>query len=120
MKDELKCKQVYELLMPPIVCTGYSKGKVSIVKCGNYIKSSQTYYPDKKWKISLDEDMSDFAMGFYEIIYKSLLGGNLMVNKNDDLCDGEFTGDTMNPFNYIANLFPQAGRSSRGGCLSWR
>lgn len=110
MIDELKSKQVYELLLTPIVCTGYSEGKVSIIKCGDKIKTSQSYYPYKKWEIPLDEDMSDFAMGFYEILYKDILNGNQMID-NDDLCDREFAGDTMNSFNYIANLLPQAGRS---------
>ena len=112
MIDALKCRQVYEILMTPIECTGYSKGTISINKSGNHINSTQTYYPYKKWDISLDEDMSDFAIGFYQIIYKSLLVGNeIMIDGNDDLCDRAFAGDTMNSFNYIARLFPEAGRS---------
>lgn len=121
MKDEIKSKQIYEILLTPIVCEGYSKGKVSIVNCDNYIKSTQTYYPYKKWNIPLDEDMSDFAMGFYEIIYKNLLSEKLMVNEHDVLCDRKFAGDTMNSFNYIANLFPQAScsRGSRTPKSQW-
>lgn len=110
MVDEIKCKQVYELLITPIVCTGYSNGKIDISNVGGIIKSTQTYYPYKKWNAPLDEDMSDFAMGFYEIVYKCLLSENKML-KDDNLYDTEFAGDTMNSFNYIANLFPEAGRS---------
>jgi hypothetical protein len=110
--DEQKRQQVYEVLITPIECTEYSNGKESIVKIGNIIKTTQTYYPYKKWDIPLDEDMSDFAVGFYEILYKSLLCGNRMLNDDDDLVNRNFAGDTMNSFNYIANLFPEAGRSS--------
>lgn len=110
MLNEKKRKQVYGVLITPIECIGFSDGTVNIKKTGNIIKTTQTYYPYKKWRCPLDEDMSDFAMGFYEILYKGLLGGNRMIC-DDDLVDRFYAGDTMNSFNYIANLFPQAGRS---------
>lgn len=114
MIDDIKKKQVYEVLLTSIECTKYSggiKGKVEIFREGNKIKTTQTYYPYKKWGIPLDPDMSDFAIGFYAIIYKEILKESIL-NKDDGFSNKEFAGDTMNSFNSIANLVPEAGKSS--------
>lgn len=112
-----KKKQVFEILLMPIECTRYSKEKVEKVEIErkeNIIESTQTYYPCKKCDITLDEDMSDFAIGFYEIIYNKILNGNSIINKdNDSLCDSRYAGDTMNSFETIANRFPEAGKSKK-------
>lgn len=119
---EQKRKQVYEVLITPIKCIKYSKGKASIVKRGNLIETTQTYYPYKNRDIRLDEDMSDFAVGFYKILYKSLLPRNRILKDNDALVDKNFAGDTMNSFNNIANLFPEAGlcKNKRTPKCQWR
>lgn len=117
--DECKRKQIIEVLLCPIESVRYSSGKVKIWRENNMIKSTQTYYPYKRWNgkdkpILLDEDMSDFSVGFYEIVYKSILCGNPIINKeNDRLIDTRFAGDTMNSFETIANLFPEAGKSRK-------
>lgn len=112
-----KRKQVFDILMLPIEAVKYSAEKVEICREGNVIKSTQTYYPYKKWNgkplpISLDEDMSDFAIGFYEIIYDSIINVKSLI-KNDKLSDDRFAGDTMNSFETIANLFPEAGNCKK-------
>ena len=120
--EDIKRQQVYEILLTPIVCTKYSNRNVEIEREKNVINSTQTYYPCKKFHITLDEDMSDFSVGFYEIIYKELLNGNPIINnKNDGLFDRRFAGDTMNSFETIANLIPEAGdcKKNRTPCTKW-
>lgn len=112
-----KRKQVFDILMLPIQAVKYSAGKVEICRDVNVIKSTQTYYPYKEWngklvEIPLDEDMSDFAIGFYEIIYESIINAKSLI-ENDSLTDAKFAGDTMNSFETIANLFPEAGNCKK-------
>jgi hypothetical protein len=71
------------------------------------VLSGQKYYS------SADADMSDFAIGFYEIIYKEILKGKPILGQKGSLRNSEFAGDTMNSFNTIANCTPGAGKSSR-------
>ena len=107
-----KKKQVEEILLSPINVIGY-KGNAAarINKVRNKIETTQSYYPYKNYPINLDADMSDFAIGFYEIIYKDFLE-NEILKETDALFNEEFAGDTMNSFNSIANTVPGAGKSS--------
>lgn len=105
-----KKKHVYDILITSVECTGYSNGKQEISKSGSIIKSTQTYYPFKNYPITLDPDMSDFAIGFYKIIYKDILRENGILNV-DSLVDDNFAGDTMNSFNNITNCVKGAGRT---------
>ncbi len=108
-----KEKQVEEILLTPIIVTRYSGHRgVRIKKVGNKIETTQSYYPYKKYKINLDPDMSDFAIGFYEILYKDLLEKPI-INEENALSNEEFAGDTMNGFNVIANGIPEAGKSAK-------
>lgn len=123
--EYIKRKQVFDVLMLPIEATKYSGGNVEIYREGNIIKSTQTYYPWKEWNgkplpISLDEDMSDFAVKFYEIIYSSIINNKSLI-ENDSLVDKKFAGDTMNSFETIANLFPEAGccKKNRTSSDAW-
>lgn len=52
--------------------------------------------------------MSDFAVGFYNIVYEDILSGKCLLD-GKYLTDCCFAGDTMNSFNAIANLVPEAG-----------
>lgn len=114
MCNSLKRKQVYQILLMPIECTKYSNGNVEITLEKTSIKSTQTYFPNKNYNIVLDEDMSDFSIGYYQIIYDEILNGNPIINScTDSLFDQKFAGDTMNSFNTIANLFPEAGRNRK-------
>ena len=103
-----KIQQVYNILITPIKCTRYSmekreKVEIYIDAKTNIIKSTQTYYPYKKFKgealpIRLDEDMSDFACGFYEIIYKNIFPNpqtTKILNERDALVNTQYAGDTM-------------------------
>lgn len=108
MTKEEKQKQVKEILCMPIVC---EKRKTKIIReckggsIGDVIYTGQTY------SRRLDEDMSDFAVGFYEIIYKDILCTEMLLEK--DLNNKEFAGDTMNSFNTTANSVPEAGKSAK-------
>lgn len=96
---EIKTKKVYDLLLTPIICEKTKSREISIIKKSGLIISSQQYYS------TADEDMSDFAIEFYKILY----GNNLLYKKkvleNECLVNKEFAGDTMNSFNTIANMF---------------
>ncbi|NRT71129.1 hypothetical protein [Clostridium beijerinckii] len=95
--------QVYEILLMPIYC---DKKHDKISREDNKIKTGQ------KYRSMPDEDMSDFAIGFYEIIYKDILNSKPLLEKNGSLRNNEYVGDTMNSFNTIANIIPEAGKSS--------
>lgn len=58
---------VKSILVRPIKCIGYSNGKIEIFEVAGVIKTTQTYYRNKRYPIVLDEDMSDFAVEFYTI-----------------------------------------------------
>lgn len=88
-------KQVEELLLTPIVCEkSYSK----IKKVEGVIQTPQLYYG------TADEDMSDFSIGFYEIVYRGILPYRKLLNDRGRLNSKEFAGDTMNSFHSIANI----------------
>ena len=55
--------------------------------------------------------MSDFAIGFYSILYKGPLNNNpILDKKTNKLVNNNFAGDTMNSFNSIANCIPESGK----------
>ena len=99
-----KNDQVREILLKPIDC---DKSQSKVYLSENRVISGQTYYS------SADADMSDFSIGFYEIIYKEVLKGKPILGQKGSLKNSEFAGDTMNSFNTIANCTPGAGKSSR-------
>lgn len=97
---EIERNQVKRILLTNIVS---SKNGIKLID--NKIFSSQ------KYKSGLDSDMSDFAIGFYEIIYKEILENKKILNENGIIRNNNFAGDTMNSFNTIANSVPEAGKS---------
>lgn len=102
-----KQEQVYKILLCPIVCDLSIKCRP--YKKGKLIFSGQTYKTQTGQ--TADPDMSDFAVGFYKIIYKEIF-----TNMLDDfgfLLNCCFAGDTMNSFNSIANITPGAGKSKK-------
>ncbi|MEE0687042.1 MAG: hypothetical protein UEA60_10405 [Lachnospiraceae bacterium] len=117
--DIKKQKQVYEILYMPIEVISSSgfgdDRKVSIKKEGNVIKTTQTYWPEYRDKVSHklfrydfnpDCDMSDFACGFYEIIYKSILAGDVLVNNNNGcMVNKQYVGDTMTSVSLLPGLY---------------
>ncbi len=92
-----KEKIVYSILLTPILCNKtFSK---TTLKDG-IIRSPQMYYG------CADEDMSDFSIGFYKIVYKDILvdsNGQLIDEKGYPI-NKEFMGDTMCSFNSLANI----------------
>ena len=104
--NEKQKKEVKKILLTPIKVWSRNQGETIIKIKDNVIYSTQTY------EGSFDEDMSDFAVGFYEILYKSLLKEKKILHK-EKLADSAFAGDTMNSFNTIANRVPEAGKSRK-------
>ena len=113
-----KSKQVYEVMLMPIKCVehcGFGNArKVNICRDNNSIKSTETYwsqYRDRdtgkpfRYPFVSDCDMSDFACGFYEILYKDILQGMLkLVDEDGNLVDKEFAGDTMTSVSKLPGL----------------
>lgn len=95
-------EKVYKILLTPIIC---DKNHNNIGVENNIIYSSQKYCK------SQDEDMSDFSLGFYEILYKDFLKNKPLLDENGKLYNEEFAGDTMYSFNTIANMTDGAGNS---------
>lgn len=102
-----KKETVKEVLLLPIICT---KKEKKIYRDGtNIIHTGQRYCR------RADEDMSDFAVKFYEIVYKDILiaqGGSLLDDRGRIL-NCNFAGDTINSFNSIANIVPGVGKSQK-------
>lgn len=100
-----KEKQVYKLLLTPIHCDK----KIHNI----YFEDGKVFSGQKYDSLFADEDMSDFAVGFYEIIHKNLLEGNPVLNTDNKFFNTDFAGDTMNSFQSIANVTENAGASKR-------
>ena len=91
----------------PIEC---NKNQSEITLSNGIILTGQKYYANA------DEDMSDFAICFYEIIYRDLLDKlrlRALLSENGFLYCKELAGDTMNSFNTVANITPDAGLSRK-------
>lgn len=101
-----KQKEVLKILMTPIEVSSRNQGETIIKIKDNVICSTQSY------EGPFDEDMSDFAVGFYEILYNSLLKDKKILHQKK-LVNNAFAGDTMNSFNTIANRVPEAGKSRK-------
>lgn len=97
-------RQVYKLLLTPIECDKKASGMS--LKDGK-IFSGQTYISSYA-----DPDMSDFAVGFYEILYRDVLDNGEMLDSHFFFKNTDFAGDTMNSFNSIANVTPGAGTNA--------
>lgn len=113
MINDKKRQDIYKILMTPIQCTKYSNGRPIIKVVNSVIETTQTYWPqyiDKdtgkpfRYPFIHDCDMSDFACGFYEIIYKDILNDNKLVDDNGNFTDKNFAGDTMTSVSKLPGL----------------
>lgn len=121
MMNDKQRAQVYNILLTPIEFFSekykesieypdYKIEKTNIFIDKNVIKSTQSYYPyypkssKKRYHFSPDCDMSDFACGFYEIIYAPLLNGKKIVDEAGNFVDKEFAGDTMTSASKLPGL----------------
>ena len=88
---------VYKILLTPIKC---DKNIPKICLKDTVIYSPQLY------KSTPDEDMSDFSVGFYKIVYKDILGGNNVEILNEDgtYKNENYMVDTIHSFNSLANV----------------
>lgn len=105
---------VKEILLMPIEMTDEEPDNFegTIFKRDAKVYSSQRYINDANKKY-LDPDMSDFSVGFYQIIYSNILGSKKILNDKGNLENKNFAGDTMNSFHTIANYTPGAGESRK-------
>ena len=118
MVDNTKRKQVYEVLLMPIKCEKHcgfgNDRKVNISKEGSCIKTTETYWRPYKdittgklfrYPFNPFFVMSDFACGYYEIIYKDILQDvEKLVDDDGDLVNREFAGDTMTSVSKLPQL----------------
>lgn len=104
MCNETEREQVKKILMMPIKCE--KRKPVNIIVENGIVKSTQRYYN------GFDPDMSDFAVGFYNIMYKDILNEEGVLD-GKYFCNQDFAGDTINSFNSIANLVPSAGNATK-------
>lgn len=102
LKKVNKQKFVEEILLTHIECEN-KNAKICILD--NKIMTGQAYHRE------IDEDMSDFSIGFYEILYSDILKKNKILNEEGHIIKANFAGDTMYSFNTIANMTPGAGKS---------
>lgn len=115
--DDEKKKQVYRVLIMPIFVTkhsGFNENKsIEIYSKNEAIYTTQSYWQPYvdidtgqifRYDINLDCDMSDFACGFYEIIYKKILNNCQIVDGEGGLINNQFAGDTMNSVSRIPGL----------------
>ncbi len=106
--EDKRQEQLYNLLMNPIECI--TNNEKMIFKKNGKIYSSQKYICDSGIK-NLDQDMSDFSVGFYEILYKKYFNNFNILKDSGKLQDKQLAGDTMNSFNSIANCTSGVGKS---------
>jgi len=111
MISDEKRKIVKEILLVPIQCVDDKKSKIEWE--GKTILSPQKYWPCKSYEKTLDPDMSDFAIGFYEIIYRDLMRNDQLLQNDGTLKSNMFAGDTINSFQIVANMVPEAGRTKK-------
>lgn len=117
MIDDKKRKQVYEVLIMPIKCEkhcGFDDNReVIICKKDDIVISTETYWPEyrdkdtgkpHRYPFTADCDMSDFACGFYEIIYAPLLNDKKIVDEVGNFVNKEFAGDTMTSVSQLRGL----------------
>ena len=91
-----KQEKVYGILLKPVVS---DKKADRIQKYHRVIISLQVYYG------APDEDMCDFTLGFYKVLYgDNLLKDKELLNERNRIKNNDFAGDTMNSFNTIAKL----------------
>lgn len=108
--DSVMHEQVKKILLTRIT-VGDKNDTIRFADDKEEIISGQKYYSDK------DPDMSDFAIGFYEILY----GKNPILKEDGTLNDVEFAGDTICSFDTTANRIPEANKSrkSRSNIEEW-
>lgn len=100
LQDDKQRQELIRILIMPIQCRGRSKGK-PVIRMGNsVIETTQTY------RSIFDCDMSDFACGFYDIVYQNLLNGTKLVGEGGKLTNKSFAGDTMNSYKTVAGIKP--------------
>ena len=106
MLTENQKKQVKDILLMPIECTTIECTRQETL---NVFLYNDRIFSSQKYK-GFDPDMSDFAVEFYQIIYKGKLEKleNEILDKNGQLKIlskyKEFCGDTMNSYKTISKL----------------
>lgn len=100
-----KQEKVEKILLTPIIC---DKKRNKVVIEDGIIYTGQAYYS------KADEDMSNFAVGFYNILYSECLPKDGLLSPKGKLNNCCYAGDTMNSFNSIAKLVDDKTTKGRG------
>lgn len=78
----------YVLLLPPNIFDG--------IRLFTDSEGNKIILSGQKYGSIADEDMSDFAIGFYEIVYQGLIPDKKLLKEDGGLLNMQFAGDTMN------------------------
>ena len=111
--NEIEEKNIVKrILLTPIIC---SKKYKHIQMVDGTIHSPQKYY------CIADCDMSDFAVGFYEIIYRAdlLKETKNILTEYKTFKNKELAGDTINSFNALANVILDETVKTRSNPDKW-
>lgn len=100
-------EEVREILLMPIIIDQDLQKQIGVrfFRKGTVLFSMQDYTAPGSKKRTLDPDMSDIAVAFYEIIYR-----NTIMFSKENLGESfpGYAGDTMNSFNSVAkNASPE-------------
>lgn len=88
---ETNSNWVKEILLCPIIASKHFDG----IRLFTDSEGNKIILSGQKYGSIADEDMSDFAIGFYETVYQGLIPDKLL-KEDGGLSNMQFAGDTMN------------------------
>lgn len=87
-----KANKVKEILLCPIIASKHFDG----IRLFTDFEGNKIILSGQKYGSIADEDMSDFAIGFYETVYQGLIPDKKLLKEDGGLLNMQFAGDTMN------------------------
>lgn len=92
MLNDIETNRVKEILLCPIIASKHFDG----IRLFTDSEGNKIILSGQKYSSIADEDMSDFAIGFYEIVYQGLIPDKKLLKEDGGLLNMQFAGDTMN------------------------
>ena len=92
MMNANKTNRVKEILLCPIIASKHFDG----IRLFTDSEGNKIILSGQKYGSIADEDMSDFAIGFYETVYQGLIPDKKLLKEDGGLSNMQFAGDTMN------------------------
>ena len=89
---ETNSNWVKEILLCPIIASKHFDG----IRLFTDSEGNKIILSGQKYGSIADEDMSDFAIGFYETVYQGLIPDKKLLKEDGGLSNMQFAGDTMN------------------------